>query len=387
MDYYTMLLVLLIMAAIVMIINILSNNNFSKRTKNGFITALIFIIIGAVCEWIGEKVNGRFFFGINQIDIAYHYFVKLLEQIVVPIMTFTFADALFVSDKNNPKSKVMQVFLSIFVGIEIILSLIGKLIFYVDKNNIYHHGRLYAIYVFTYIFTAFYMVYRVSCFSKKIQKKNMIELSSIVFFLAAGVIIQSFDPKVKTCWITIIIAMAMFYAYYINIIQYLDGLTLLLNQKCYKNWVEDDATKEAFTIIIIDINLFSLINNTCGHQKGDEILQKIGTILKDVYQKNGRCYRMGGDEFCIILDKDTNVKMLNEILAQEIESLNSEIYSELKNAEVKIEKFPLLSYGMSTYNPESKDDHDVAATIKEADDKMYEEKKKVHKMCNVELRK
>lgn len=384
MDYYTTLIVLVIMAAIVMIINVSSNNNFVKRTKNGFITALTFIIIGAVCEWIGEKVNGRFLFGIDQIDIAYHYFVKLLEQVVVPIMTFTFADALFVGNKDNQKSKLMKFFLSIFVGVELVLVLLGKLlIFYVDKNNVYHHGRLYGI----YIFTVLYMIYRVSCFSKKIQKKNTVELSSIVFFLTAGVIIQSFNPKIKTCWIAIIMAMAMFYAYYINIIQYLDGLTLLLNQKCYKNWVEDDAAKEAFTIIIIDINLFSLINNTCGHQKGDEILRKIGSILKDVYQKNGRCYRMGGDEFCIILEEGVNVKVLNETLIQKIEPLNSEIYSELKNAKAEIVKFPLLSCGMSTYNPESKDDHDVAATIKEADDKMYEEKKKIHKMCNVELRK
>ena len=382
MDYYTTLIVLLIMAAIVLIINTCSNSNFNKRTKNGFITALVFIIVGAVCEWIGEAINGKFLFGVSQIDIAYHYFIKLLEQIVVPIMAFMFADALFVDNKEDKKSLAMQIFLSIFVATELISVQFGKLVFYVDKNNVYHHGKFYWIYVFTYISAVLYMIYRISCFSKKIQKKNTTELSSIVFFLAAGVIIQAINPDVKTCWIAIIMSMAMFYMYYINIIQYVDGLTSLLNQKCYNNWLDDEAVKEAFTIIIIDINLFSYINNKCGHRRGDEILKKLGVILKEVYQKYGRCYRIGGDEFGIVLELNVDAERLRRELNKKIIPLSNEIYEGLK-----MEKFPILSYGSSTYNPESRSDHNVFKAIEEADLAMYAEKEEVHKMCGVEMRK
>lgn len=52
---------------------------------------------------------------------------------------------------------------------------------------------------------------------------------------------------------------------------------------------------------MIDIDYFKHFNDKYGHQIGDEILKKLGGLLKKFTQNNGICARYGGEEFIILL--------------------------------------------------------------------------------------
>jgi diguanylate cyclase (GGDEF)-like protein len=52
---------------------------------------------------------------------------------------------------------------------------------------------------------------------------------------------------------------------------------------------------------VFDVNDFKQINDTQGHQRGDEILRIVGSAIKDAARVEDSCIRYGGDEFCIIL--------------------------------------------------------------------------------------
>ena len=54
---------------------------------------------------------------------------------------------------------------------------------------------------------------------------------------------------------------------------------------------------------MIDLDDFKSVNDTYGHLEGDKYLQVFARCLREVFQRYGFCYRMGGDEFCVLLEK------------------------------------------------------------------------------------
>lgn len=85
-----------------------------------------------------------------------------------------------------------------------------------------------------------------------------------------------------------------------------DALTGLLNVRQLNEIVTTvlrgaQRRSEPVTAVYIDINDFKKINDTQGHQHGDEILRVIGTTLKSIARREDSCIRYGGDEFFVLL--------------------------------------------------------------------------------------
>ncbi|HXR29635.1 MAG TPA: GGDEF domain-containing protein [Solirubrobacterales bacterium] len=55
------------------------------------------------------------------------------------------------------------------------------------------------------------------------------------------------------------------------------------------------------TLILFDLNGFKQYNDTFGHPAGDELLTRLGTALREAVSQDGSAYRIGGDEFCVLL--------------------------------------------------------------------------------------
>lgn len=69
-------------------------------------------------------------------------------------------------------------------------------------------------------------------------------------------------------------------------------------------------------IIIIDIDKFKQINDTCGHRRGDEIISELAKCIKNNMRLTDKAYRIGGDEFAII----TNHAELGNRIKQNIKN-------------------------------------------------------------------
>jgi len=62
------------------------------------------------------------------------------------------------------------------------------------------------------------------------------------------------------------------------------------------------ATEEHPALLLfLDLNGFKHLNDTLGHPAGDELLVRLGRALRDAIGKDGVAYRVGGDEFCVLL--------------------------------------------------------------------------------------
>ncbi len=58
--------------------------------------------------------------------------------------------------------------------------------------------------------------------------------------------------------------------------------------------------KKSFSILLIDADHFKLVNDELGHQVGDEVLKKIGGLLKKLLRTSDMAFRYGGEEFVVI---------------------------------------------------------------------------------------
>ncbi len=146
----------------------------------------------------------------------------------------------------------------------------------------------------------------------------------------------------------------------------IDALTGVKNKHAYVDFelrinemIEEDATPE-FAIVVFDLNGLKYINDTYGHQAGDQFIKDGCAIICSIF-KHSPVYRVGGDEFAVIvqgLDYDN------------IEALMSQVHDiNVKNNE---EGKVVIAAGMARF---SSNDRRVATVFERADARMYENKK------------
>jgi diguanylate cyclase (GGDEF)-like protein/PAS domain S-box-containing protein len=87
-----------------------------------------------------------------------------------------------------------------------------------------------------------------------------------------------------------------------------DSLTGLVNRNAFEQYLQsvlDRAERNTVDNVIfyLDLDHFKIVNDTCGHLAGDELLRNVSKILKDNVRKYDTVARLGGDEFAIVLEK------------------------------------------------------------------------------------
>lgn len=80
-----------------------------------------------------------------------------------------------------------------------------------------------------------------------------------------------------------------------------DSLTGVLNRNSWNKHLESmkDVPGKQF-ILFLDVDNFKDINDSWGHDKGDEVLKFVGIWLKNSFRILDKTFRLGGDEFCVI---------------------------------------------------------------------------------------
>ncbi len=81
-----------------------------------------------------------------------------------------------------------------------------------------------------------------------------------------------------------------------------DSMTGVLNRGAFDqiiNLMEKD--KRDFALVIVDVDNFKNINDTCGHATGDSVLKRVSKLLVEGFRSIDRVYRIGGDEFAVVM--------------------------------------------------------------------------------------
>jgi diguanylate cyclase (GGDEF)-like protein len=82
-----------------------------------------------------------------------------------------------------------------------------------------------------------------------------------------------------------------------------DPLTGLDNRRRVESAIEYRlGLKQAFAVMLLDLNGFKQLNDTCGHLAGDELLKQFSAELKSGFRATDTVGRFGGDEFIVVLN-------------------------------------------------------------------------------------
>jgi diguanylate cyclase (GGDEF)-like protein len=149
-----------------------------------------------------------------------------------------------------------------------------------------------------------------------------------------------------------------------------DALTGLPNRILFMDRLENSIRlaqryKKQVAVLFVDLDNFKEINDSFGHDIGDEILVEVSHRLKSKMRKSDTLSRLGGDEFCIILNDINNSDDVSNVILNAMNSMKESF--NIKGHSVYVG----MSIGVSMYP----NDGDTSATLlKNADAAMYKAK-------------
>lgn len=353
-SYYTEVTFVIIFTLIIMIFIISKNSLLSTRKKRSLSNWYLLLIAAACLEWTGLFLNEK-----PSSTMFLHAIVKALEYSVFPFVCIQFLNVIELDKKNR--------WLPMLVGANAmfeIASIFTGLVFYIDENNVYQSGRFKMAYTVLCVFCSLYTMLKCFKYGKRFQSSSAKTSISLVLLMITGIALRQFNNEVRLELLCITFVAIFMYIYYVDSLQKSDSLTGLLNRGSYISKLTDISGKAA--ILYFDVDEFKKINDQYGHMYGDNVLSIVGESIKKVYAKYGSCYRVGGDEFCVILEDKLDG----------IETLNREFEEELNRIRKTEERLPTVSLGYSIFDSEK---NNIEDAIYLADKDMYRTKVKLKK--------
>ena len=151
----------------------------------------------------------------------------------------------------------------------------------------------------------------------------------------------------------------------------IDDLTQLYNSRHFYAQLEKEIERsnryeQPLTLLLLDLDKFKDFNDTYGHVEGDDVLSRLGQVIKRCLRETDSAYRYGGEEFTIMLPMTTSEEGI--VTAKRIQTeLRKEAFSPVLGQEV----YMTVSIGLAQYKPKE----EMKAFVQRVDQLMYQAKK------------
>lgn len=316
---------------------------FIEIQKNLISSVVLVILFFSLIRQLNWKnyINKVFFYliGVNLSLIILDSIIILLngtEGIVASIVLHTSVGVYFTLpplfgllwiyyvDTNIFGSRKRLIKFSIIPGIIFIInfgfviaSYFQDIIFNISDLNVFSRGSHHYIVALSSFLVIMIANYDIIKHKEKVRKKEFLPLLlfSLPPFFATGILMIFND--INMIWSSLVVSQLMIYIYIQSRITSTDFLTGLFNRREYETIIRDLSymKHKSLTVsgIMVDINDFKNINDQYGHRVGDEILVHVSKLLKSTTRSQDYIFRIGGDEFVIVIISDKK-DVVNEIM-------------------------------------------------------------------------
>ena len=254
-----------------------------------------------------------------------------------------------------------------FIGTEF-----GKSVFYFHYNengSLSYGGTFmsYASHVVGALLLAVLLFVSIKDFSIK-RSLDSFAIITCAIFVVAAVLIETFTDTVGVLNNTIAVSCIFYYLFIFNSSNRKDVLSRLFNRSSY--YADTQRFGRSINAVIhIDMNGLKILNDTQGHEEGDNAIATIGQVIAKNITKNMYAYRIGGDEF-VVLCLNENESVIKGTIQMMKGRLQETPYS--------------ASFG---YNMRNEKTEGIDQLVNAAEKEMYKDKKEYYKVNNIDRRK
>lgn len=370
-----LLSVLIFIAGFAFILLHLLINKMLKSSKS-----LLYLGLFAVLASIWSATETQMI----QFIIPYEYTVNLIRYLTLmlsQIPVLLFVKGITHSSKNKLVPFVLTLQILVFITTNLLallhiatyhlllplthFTMLGTIIlslYLIWKEIFYYKNREAYVYGISIVILGFFSVLEIIRFNtvNVVDASGLFRIGLLVFIILTG--FSSATKLIQTLKIGI-------NAEAIQDLAYTDVLTGLSNRNAFVKDMEELNRKLTQTsnimVAMFDLNNLKEVNDTLGHKAGDVLLVKAGFCIANSVLPYGQCYRIGGDEFAVIIvNKETSIiQKCKQELKKQISDYNQTSLVPL-----------VIPSGYAAYDPVQ--DRDLYGTFNRADQLMYSDKEK-----------
>lgn len=301
-NYVTCMIILF------MLVFLCTNTTFERRITKLFMWPILFTIVLIVVDTVESWTATLSYPTMLRVWMsAFGYTIRPLCILCVL--------EIIVRDKR--RRRLWLELPAVINGVISFSALFSDVAFSYSAENEFVRGPLGAsAYVVSTVYLLILMTFSILYFKRKCYHESMIVLAIVIAAVLALVfeVAFKFEGMVNA---TIALSITFYYLFFHTQISKRDHLTLALNRRCF--YMDAEKNRDHITAVIsIDLNYLKFINDTCGHEAGDEAICAVARCVEKHLPKECRLYRVGGDEFtvlCMRRDPDTDRMQLEAVVA------------------------------------------------------------------------
>ncbi|MDC7124507.1 MAG: GGDEF domain-containing protein [Spirochaetales bacterium] len=289
----------------------------------------------------------------------------------IPFTVWLFYLDIIVNQSVKALKKRWYYFIPIvFSTVTLLSTMSNGYVFYIDESNIYHRGPGIIVLTIFYMLLLLGSLGIIIIHRSSTDKRVLSVISIFGIIPVAGICVQIFFVSAPVVWPATAIAVLYVYIFIQIRKDTRDYLTGLLNRQQIDDLIlariRDYSKKGAFSLIMMDMDGFKRINDTYGHNKGDEALIQLAAVLTSCVKSSDKVSRFGGDEFLILLNTDNS---------SEVEKIIDRIQKKIDIVNERGDKLYhiAVSSGYTVYSPV--EHSDFIGLFNDVDHKMYKVKK------------
>ncbi len=306
-------------AFLLVLLLVFQNKTSRLQTGKKYSAILIGTLILLIAETIGRIGET---YPENYLILAKvgYYVIFLLDPVDI-LFAINYIDC-WMNDDNKKARTYYRSSFEIFsmvnmVAVTLALILDLKLFYYFDGYT-YNRGSFFMIRAaLIMVFIILLLLYTI------IFRKNLLTAyKNTILFLPAfsllGALLQVFLANLDCTYAGISLGCLIIFFAYQNRDNNMDYLTGVLNRrgldiKMAEMVKTSQSGKKNFSALMLDIDYFKEINDSFGHDEGDQAIKTMANILVDVFGPDASIGRFGGDEFCVITESLSEMEIESNI--------------------------------------------------------------------------
>ena len=359
-----------VIIVILLLVNYVRKYNTDHFLHNIFRLLLIFSLAAMLCDIVFLLLEGipggNVYFPLYAARTMYNLF-----QILSFFYVVIFID--YMVFRQIPRAqKIILVSYIILIIYALILLINYKygFYYYIDESNFFRRGNHYYIrLVIGYCPLLFTVTELILCYSS-FKKSYLVMFFTLIGLFLAGSTLDIIFVTTRLIWPFGTAALLYAYFFIVQSDTRVDPLTGIGNRFSFNEFTDRLSrhnTGESWAIVMIDMDHFKAINDTLGHQAGDEALCSMAAILKNSIRGSDFAARYGGDEFVlttkVVKGKEENVDKMMGRVQTAIDKFNAE-----NSHPFKLE----ISYGYDIYTQDGR--QQVEEFLNHIDGLMYKNK-------------